>query len=48
MTLDGDKLQVTGVQDDTPAAKAGIQAMTYVKIDGQTLEGLTSTMRSVF
>ena len=26
VTLDGDKLQVTGVQDDTPAAKAGIQA----------------------
>ena len=25
-TMDGDKLQVTGVQDDTPAAKAGIQA----------------------
>lgn len=41
VTLDGDKLQVTGVQDDTPAAKAGIQADDrIVKIDGQTLEGL--------
>ena len=41
VTLDGDKLQVTGVQDDTPAAKAGIQADdSIVKIDGQTLEGL--------
>ncbi len=42
VTLDGDKLQVTGVQDDTPAAKAGIQADDrIVKIDGQTLEGLS-------
>ncbi len=42
VTMDGDKLQVTGVQDDTPAAKAGIQADDrIVKIDGQTLEGLS-------
>lgn len=42
VTLDGDKLQVIGVQDDTPAAKAGIQADDrIVKIDGQTLEGLS-------
>lgn len=42
VTLDGDKLQVTGVQDDTPAANTGIQADDrIVKIDGQTLEGLS-------
>lgn len=42
VTMDGDKLQVTGVQDGTPAAEAGIQADDrIVKIDGQTLEGLS-------
>lgn len=42
VTMDGDKLQVTGVQDNTPAAKAGIQANDrIVKIDGQTLEGMS-------
>ena len=30
VTLDGDKLQVTGVQDDTPAAKAGIAQQTVI------------------
>ena len=33
VTLDGDKLQVTGVQDDTPAAKAGIQADDRIVIE---------------
>lgn len=42
VTMDGDKLQVTGVQDGTPASEAGIQADDrIVKIDGQTLEGLS-------
>lgn len=42
VTMDGDKLQVTGVQDGTPAAEAGIETDDrIVQIDGQTLEGLS-------
>lgn len=42
VTMDGDKLQITSVQKDTPAETAGLKTDDrIVTIDGQTLTGLS-------